>query len=197
MASSTKPPAVCGRISSGRDAVRLIAASAATILAAVTIAQAQELQPPIAQAASGQLQCYQPNIASKTCRSIAGYRTTVDGIVNTATVMLSAKPLITMETVTPVEIKNGQVCGKLRAHDFETAKLLMDGSPVNAEIDEALRKQLSAGLQSEFGHEICTAYIADGGGFIAKATDNGVPVPGKQRLIWVSPGDGYKVAPGS
>jgi hypothetical protein len=177
--------------------MRLSAVTIAAALAVGAVAQAQELLPPIAQATAGQLQCYQPNVASKTCRSIAGYRMTVDGIVNTATVMLSAKPLITMETVTSVEIKKGQVCGKMHAHDFETAKLLMNGGPVSAEIDEALRKQLSAGLQSEFGHEICTAYSADGDGFIAKATDNGVPVPGKQRLIWVSPGDGYKVAPQS
>jgi len=174
-----------------------MAASIAAALAAVTVAQAQDLLPPIAQAASGQLQCYQPNIANKSCRSLAGYRMTVDGIANTAVAMLSAKPLITMETVTHVEIKNGQVCGRMRAHDIETAKLLMDGSPVSAQIEESLRKQLFAGLKSEFDHEICTAYTPDGDGFIAKATDNGVPVPGKQRLIWVSPGDGYKVAPQS
>jgi translation initiation factor IF-1 len=177
--------------------MRLIAASVATILAALNAAQAQELAPPIAQATSGQLQCYQPNIANKSCRSLAGYRMTVDGIVNTAVAMLSADPLITMETVTHVEIKNGQVCGKMRAHDIQTAKLLMNGSPVSAQIAETLQKQLFAGLKSEFDHEICTAYIPDGDGFIAKATDNGVPVPGKPRVIWVSPGDGYKVAPQS
>jgi hypothetical protein len=176
--------------------VRLIALSIASALATVA-AQAQELLPPIAQAASGQLQCYQPNIANRTCRSLAGYRMTVDGITNTAVVMLSAEPLITMETVTPVEIKNGQVCGKTRAHDIAIAKFLMNGSPVNAQIAETLRKQVIAGLQSEFDHEICTAYIPDGDGFIAKATDNGVPIPAEPHLIWVSPGDGYKVAPQS
>jgi hypothetical protein len=174
-----------------------MAASVAGALAAITAAQAQELLPPIAQAASGQMQCYQPNKANKSCRSLAGYRVTVDGISNTAVVMLSAKPLITMETVTPVEIKNGQVCGKTRAHDIETAKLLMNGSPVSPEIAETIRKQLFAGLQSEFDHEICTAYIPDGDGFIAKATDNGVPIPAEPRVIWVSPGAGYKVAPQS
>ena len=176
--------------------MRLAAVAFAAALAAVS-AQAQELLAPIAQAASGQLQCYQPNIAGKSCRSLAGYRMSVDGIVNTATVMLSAKPLITMETVTQVEIKHGQVCGKIRAHDFETAKLFLDGSPVSAEIDGTLKKQVTAGLQSEFGHEICTAYSPDGDGFTAKGTDNGVPVPGKQHVIWVSPSDGYKVAPAS
>ena len=108
-----------------------MAASVAGALAAVTVAQAQELPLPIAQAASGQLQCYQPNTANKSCRSIAGYRMTVDGIANTAVAMLSAKPLITMETITRVEIKDGQICGKTRAHDIETAKLLMNGSPVS------------------------------------------------------------------
>jgi hypothetical protein len=174
-----------------------MAASVAGALAVVTATQAQDLPPPLAQAASGQLQCYQPNTVNKSCHSLAGYRMTVDGIVNTAVAMLSAKPLITMETVTRVEIKEGQVCGKTHPHDIETAKLLMNGSPVSTQIAETLRKQLIAGLQSEFDHEICTAYIPDGDGFIAKATDNGVPIPAEPRMIWVSPGDGYKVAPES
>jgi hypothetical protein len=177
--------------------MRLMAASVVGALAAVTVAQAQDLPPPIAQAASGQMQCYQPNTANKSCRSLAGYRMTVDGIANTAVAMLSAKPLITMETVTRVEIKDGRVCGKTHPHDIEVAKFLMNGSPVSAQIAETLQKQLMAGLQSEFDHEICTGYIPDGAGFIAKATDNGVPIPTEPRVIWVSPGDGYKVAPQS
>ena len=161
-----------------------------------TTTRAGELPAPIAQATSGQMQCYQPNPATKSCQSLASYRAGANGTIdNTAIVMIAPKPLITIETVTPVEIKNGQVCGKTQAKDIAAAKLTVDGKPVEGPQADAMRQRIGAAFMPMFDHEICTAYVADGSGFIAKATDNGALMSAAPRVIWVSTGDGYKVGP--
>jgi len=168
----------------------------AAALVTAMAAQAGELPAPIAQAAGGEMQCYQPNPATKSCQSLAGYRAGANGAIeNTAVVMIAPKPLIIMETVTPVEIKNGQVCGKSQAQDITTAKLTMDGKPVEGPQADAMRQRIGAAFAPMLGHEICTAYVPDGDGFIGKATDNGAPMSVSLKVIWVSPGDGYKVGP--
>lgn len=174
--------------------MKILAFIAAAMTA--TSAQAGELPAPIAQAANGQMQCYQPNPATKSCQSLAGYRAGANGMIdNTAVVMIAPKPLITMETVMPVEIKNGQVCGKMQAKDIAAAKLTVDGKLVEGPQTDALRQRIGAAFTPMLDREICTAYVADGGGFVAKATDNGAPMSVAPRVIWVSPGDGYKVGP--
>jgi len=173
-----------------------ILAPLAVALSAAAAAQAGQLPPPIAQAANGKIQCYQPNITTKSCQSLAGYRAEANGTIdNTAVVMIAPKPLITMETVTPVEVKNGQVCGKTHAQDIAAAKLTVDGKPVEGPQADAMRQRIGAAFAPMFDHEICTAYVADGDGFIARATDNGAPMSESPKVIWVSPSDGYKVGP--
>ncbi len=59
-----------------------------------------------------------------------------------------------------------------------------------------LRQQVETSMQKFFGHEICTAYVADGDHLIAKASVDGAPQPAMdQKVIWVSPTDGFKVQP--
>src|SRR3954462_1704587 len=95
----------------------------AALVASTFSAYAAELPDPIAPAASGQLQCYVPDTTRKICASLAGYRANPNGgIDNIATVLLSKMPVVTMETVSPVEIKMGQVCGKIRRQDLDVAK---------------------------------------------------------------------------
>jgi len=173
-----------------------ILVSLAAALGVTAAAQAGQLPPPIAQAGNGKMQCYQPNTMTKSCQSLAGYRAEPNGTIdNTAVVMIAPKPLITMETVTPVEVKNGQVCGKTHAQDIAAAKLMMDGKLVEGPQADTMRQRIQAAFAPMFDHEICTAYVADGSGFIAKATDNGAPMSASPKVTWVSPDDGYKVGP--
>ena len=183
-----------GRISSGPEPMKSILLLACAVALATT-AHAGDLPSPIAQAAKGQLQCYEPNAANKSCRSLAAYRIGADGkIANTAWVLIAPKPaLIVMETVTPVEIKNDRVCGKMGPQDIAAAKFTAGGKPLEGAPADTLRQHMATALKPMFDHEICTAYIAEGDGFIAKATDNGAPISATQRVIWVSSGDGYEV----
>lgn len=155
------------------------------------------LPDPIAPAATGKLQCYMPDVSHKTCNSLAGYKTADDGAIqNTALVLISKNPVITMETVSPVAVKAGKVCGVVREQDVENAKFATADRPLDAKQVGPLREQMKMTFKAIFNHEMCTKYVADGDGFIATATMDGQALPGgQQRVIWVAPGDHYKVAP--
>jgi hypothetical protein len=157
-----------------------------------------ELPDPIAPAARGQLQCYMPDKTRKTCNSLAGYRPNPSGgIDNIATVLLSKNPVLTMQTVSPVEIKMGQVCGRIRRQDLAIARFTVGGRPADEQQAAQLRAQLEMAFQNVFDHEVCTGYVDQGGMLIAKATIDGVPAPpsADQPVLWVSPSDGYSVGP--
>lgn len=155
------------------------------------------LPDPIAPAAAGKLQCYMPDVSHKTCNSLAGYRIGSDGAIqNTAWVLISKSPVITMETVSQVAVKAGKVCGVVREQDVENAKFATAEHALEAKQVGPLREQMKMAFKAIFNHELCTQYVADGDGFIANATMDGQALPGgEQRVIWVAPGDHYKVAP--
>ena len=169
---------------------------AAAILAGLSD-PAPPLADPLAPAASGMLQCYEPDIAKHSCRSLASYRKRPDGkFDNAATVMLMPSPLIVMETVTPVEVDAGAVCGAVRKQDIDVAGISIDGKKL-AETDAvAVRGQIATAMASIIDHRICTTYVPDGAQFVAKAAIDGEAKPAlDQRVIWVAPTDGYKVGP--
>jgi len=168
----------------------------ASLFAIASAARAADLPMPLAEASSGKMQCYAPNPAKKTCASLAGYRIDANGtIVNTATVLIAPNPVITMETTSPVTIKNSQVCGPLRKEDLDTATFTQDGKPMDANQANQIRQQMAEESKAMLGHEICTVYVAQGNSTIAKSTDNGTPMKDDAPMIWVSPSEGYRVAP--
>jgi len=169
----------------------------AAALASIAPVNAQSLPAPIAPAAVGQLQCYVPDAARKTCTSLSGYKLEANGtIANTALVLISKNPPITMETVSPVVIKAGQGCGTVRPEDLDQAKFVVAGQALDARQSQSMREQMKLGYKPLFGHEICTAYAPEGTGFLAHATLDGKPMAGAdQRVVWISPNEGYRVAP--
>lgn len=155
------------------------------------------LSPPISDAATGRLQCYQPDTARKTCQSLASYRIDKAGkIVNSTTVLLSPSAPVAMTTATEIKIRSGQVCGYVTPEGLAAATFAVGDEPATAKQTAILRERTSAAQRGVFGREVCTAYIADGNSIIAKTTLGGVAQPAwDQKVIWVSPGEGYKVAP--
>jgi hypothetical protein len=162
-----------------------------------TAAPAAALSGPIEPASAGKLQCYSPNLATKTCQSLASYEAGPDGaIVNPATVLISAAPAITMRTVSPVIIKADKVCGVLHAEEIAAAEFTIGEKPATGPQTGLLRQKVAEGQRAFLGHEICTAYIPAGDVLLAKASIDGVAQPKlDQKMIWVSPSDGFKVKP--
>ena len=130
------------------------------------------LPEPIALASDGQLQCWSPDTARKTCLALATFKLRDDGAIEaSAVVQVSSRPPATMEIAIPVEVADGQVCG-------------------------AVRDQVRETIRNFIGRRLCVAFLLQGASLLAKPTLDGAPQRGMdQTVIWVAPSQGYSVAP--
>jgi hypothetical protein len=170
----------------------------AAVVASNLPAQAASLPDLIAPAANGQLQCLSPDTTRKTCSALSSYKLGANGaIYNLAVVLISKDPAVTMEMVSPVDIKAGQECGKYRSQDLDAAIFRVGGQLLDAKQAAPLRERMRRFFMNISERELCTTYINEGGILLAKSTMDGVPMPATtdQRVLWVSPGDGYRVSP--
>ncbi len=159
---------------------------------------ATEDSQPLAKADKGFAQCYEPDDDAKTCQSIATYKKTTDGNwENTALVLISHTQPVTLETVSLVSVKNGAVCGYVRADDVMKGTLRFSGQPLPSEKAAAVLPKIAESMASVFDKEICTRYLPGPDGLlVTKATiEGGKPEIPEQRVKWVLPSDGYTVAP--
>ena len=163
----------------------------------ILMAMSLALADPLTPATTGQLQCYAPDVARKTCQSLAAYAPLGDGtIINTATVLITPTPVLTMETAAPVTIEGGAVCGAIRRRDLDQARFAVGGQPLDPAKVEPLRQQIASAFAPILDRHVCTTHVPDGAAWVANVTIDGVAQPAlSQKVIWVSPGDGYSVAP--
>ncbi len=178
----------------------LIAAAAFMALAAqgaCAEAQAASLPPPLEPASQGRLQCFLPDAGAKTCQSLASYAPRPDGdIDNTVVILIAKDPAVVMTTHSVVKVKDDQVCGVMRRDDIEGASFTVAGQPAAPDQADHFRDSLRQALANMIGRRICTAYLPVSDGLIAKATVEGLTQPAPdQKVIWVSPDDGYSVSP--
>ncbi|MBL8546006.1 MAG: hypothetical protein JNL81_06045 [Hyphomonadaceae bacterium] len=170
------------------------AALALGLLASPASAQTDDILAP---ARAGQLQCFEPNVANKTCQALDAYTVGADGAVQNATqAVISPAPLIVMRMVLNVTIRDNAICGPLTTADINAATFTVDGNPASAEqtaqIQNAMRNQLGPMLNLE----TCLTLRPDGDTMRAETALNGVGRPDMaQRMIWVGANDGYRVAP--
>ena len=152
---------------------------------------------PIGRAFAGQMQCYSPNVARRTCQSLAGYRRSADGSIdNDATVLISSSPVIVMTTRSPVTVRSNSVCGPIRRQDIEAATFELDGQAADATQTADLRVRMIAAERSLIGREICTQYLPHGDTLLARASVDGVVQPSlDQTVIWVGANSGWRVHP--
>ena len=167
---------------------------AAIILAAAQTAPAAD---PLLPARSGQVQCYAPDTARKTCRALAQYKFSNDNKVeNIAQVLVSKNGPVVMMTASPVTVRAGAICGTIRAEDVRSAGFIVAGQPAPDVLADQIRRQLLPAMSNELGKEVCTSYVQADTGFTTKVTVNGVAHPEiVDKVIWVGASEGYVVAP--
>jgi hypothetical protein len=166
------------------------------LAALVAVAASGADEAPLAQSDEGFVQCYEPNDVAKTCRSLAGYKRKGDGTWdNTAIVLIDPRHSVSLETVTPVHVKNGAVCGYMRSEDVLKGKLRVSGEAIPDEKAALVLARIATAMAPMMNKEICTAYVQGQGALVAKATIEGstTPLP-DQRVRWILPSDGYTVA---
>ena len=155
-----------------------------------TAAAAAPLANPLAKAEAGFVQCYQPNQAAKTCQSIASYKRNGDGTWAQKTIVpLAPGQPVTLEALSSVRInETGTVCGQSR----KDSAVKIDQSASSTLTYAEFQTNFARITDALIGKEICTTYLADGAGMIAKATIDGQPAPmPDQKVIWIKPEDGY------
>jgi len=170
----------------------MIAAFALLLLAGPTA----EFPDPIGPAAQGKLQCHLPDRARHTCQSLAGYRPDgKGGFLNSAEVLIAPQASLVMRTVTPVVIRDGAICGPLGREAIGKAEFLVDGAVLDAEKTASLRTTILESWAAMLDHEVCTRYTVNGDHLVAHPAVDGMPDAATMDLIWVSPAEGYRVAP--
>lgn len=153
---------------------------------------------PLAPALVGQVQCFDPDPASRTCRSMAALRRNPDGTwATTVTTMPDPAQPLTLEIASTVVVRNGAVCGAVQRDQIMAGHLRYFGQPIPADHALPVLVQIADALGAVIGREVCTVYTAAPGGLIARGSVTGDPRgagPG-QRLSWVRADSGYHVAP--
>ncbi len=153
----------------------------------------QAVANPLSNAESGLLQCHRPDIQKKTCQSIASYSFTGTAAYdNTAVVPIAEN--VTLETNTPVVVKEDAVCGFIRAEDTIAGVLRVNNVEVEPDKARPVLANIAKAMGQFAGKEICTRYEDTAGQLTAKVSINGTYQPGlDQRVIWVLPSEGYVV----
>ena len=155
----------------------------------LALAAVDPVTDPIGPALEGQRQCYGPDTERRTCRALAGYTREPDGrLLNQAEVLIAREPPVIMHSVSEVVVRDGAICG--RGGGVETATFTLLGRTLDEETTGNIRRVLTA----EDRGETCTRYLDRGETLWADPVVDGEPVPG-DRVIWVSPEDGYVVGP--
>lgn len=164
------------------------------ILVLMAAAVTAPLPDPIAPANEGKLQCFSPNLAAKTCASLNKFSRSPDGAIdNESTVLIAVTPLVTMTTISPVTITGRRVCAVTTPAVIAAAHFTISGAVPDDAHTAELKAKVTKGYGPILGHTVCTLFEADGSGFTAHISLDGLPSPGvDQRVIWV--GDGWTVA---
>lgn len=179
----------------GQFAMALIVLGA--LSGSLTAARAASPVGPLAPAAEGKIQCFGYDRARKTCQSIAVYKPGPgDTVLNTASLLIARDPPIVMTSTSPDTIEDRRVCGPIRAEDLAAATFTVSGASPDNQTAEALRRGLTSAMHDMIGKRVCVTFEPDGDALVAHATMDSVPQPDSdQHVIWVSPDDGYTVAP--
>lgn len=171
-----------------------VALGAALMFAPPALAQSGDVLAPARQ---GQVQCFVPNAAAKTCQSIGSYAFNANGVIdNVSETLIMPQPVVVMRASSPVVVRNNAICGPLTEADIARATFTIDGRPATEQETANIRAGLTQQLAPMFNVDMCVSVTAVDGGYRADSTVGGAARPDlAQPMLWVRPEDGYRVAP--
>jgi hypothetical protein len=95
-----------------------------------------------------------------------------------------------------VVIKDGAICGVLRAQDIIAGHITVAGKLLPAGAAAPVLGQFAKAMTPMLNKEICTTYEDTADGLLAKVRVNGVYDPELDQYVkWIDPSEGYRVSP--
>lgn len=153
----------------------------------------QAAPDPLAPARAGKVQCVAPDREKKTCLAIASFVAKPDGTFDsTVRALVNPAPAIVMETRTSGTVEGNGTCNVIRLEDYAASTFTMNGAPMDEATAGMIRPQVTAAIAPMAGKKGCSIEHAEGDMIVSEVTLDGVAHPEMtQKLIWVSPSDGY------
>jgi hypothetical protein len=175
------------------------------MIASVTPTIAQQPAPqaaltlidPLGPITQGQQQCLSPDTAHKLCHTLATFTRNADGsYTNKAVTLISQDQPVTIETASEVVIQDKAICAQIKADHYNNAVIRVNGAAAPKDMADPLISKLANATVNLTGHILCARYIQNGSQILSQRAIDGVYNPQlDQLMLWVSPADGYKVAP--
>lgn len=151
-----------------------------------------------AQLRSGKMLCSDPNVAQKTCSNIDRLDVAADGsLINTGEKLLSPSQAITMEVKSLAHFENGAMCGSLDLADLDKGTIRVGGHPLPADRNAAALEKLATLFKPMAGMKACESLRINEGKLVKIGQIQGVATPISIVVRWITPDEGYRVAPAS
>lgn len=170
------------------------------LLAILLMAAAADAAPEtdvLAQARAGRVLCVNPDPKSKTCSTIDTFVIAKDGAVtDVGELLIAADQPLTLEVASTVQIDTALICGSMELADLKAGRVRFEGQPVSPDRNAAVLDVFVERLKPLAGRRVCEVLRLEDGqlrkfGQVGRVD---VALPGKP-VQWVSPTEGYKVAP--
>ena len=146
---------------------------------------------------AGRSLCSNPDPATKTCTTIATYAPSDTGTFSeNAEILINESPPIIFATKTLVRLEDGAICGTVEEATISNGKVRYNGVLLPADRNAAVVARLAENFATMFGKKTCDRISLVDGKLLkfGQVERVDIKLPGKP-VQWISPGDGYKVAP--
>ena len=146
---------------------------------------------------AGRLLCSSPDLGTKTCSAITTFTIEADGNASeSAEILISPSPPITLEMSSTAEIKGSVNCSKLTLVQMKEGRLRIKGELLPSEQNEAALSKIIPMLASMADKRACDELRIEAGQLIkvGQVDEVEVKLPGKP-VIWIGADDGFRVAP--
>ena len=152
---------------------------------------------PFASAKKGMLMCYAPDSNMKTCTSFSRLEWDAEGNVwEDGELPISASPRVTVKTKVKASIDGSALCEIVGDATLHAPIFLVDGKPVSEEDYKQYIEVYESRFSQLHGKRVCIDISPYESVFITQVLVDGTPYPSATyRLKWVSPDEGYVLAP--
>jgi hypothetical protein len=166
------------------------------VLAAAAVAASTETDV-LANVQAGRMICSNPDDATHTCSTISKYQVLDDrSLLETSEILFSPDQPISFEVQAHITLKNGAICGAMLKADLDKGIVRVSGRPIAADKNQAVLAKLDEEFAPLYGRQTCEVIRIEGGRLLKFGQMDGVDIPLPPKPVrWISPDDGFKVAP--